>query len=338
MVAVEFGQAEEAPVAQPREDPSFDDLHGDFDLRLVARVSRAGREHRHVVVIAELFDQAVGRRLVAVGPGDQGARLVRHDQARHAADELQRIDDRAHPVGAVLRGRGARVGVVRRAQHRHENLCAADLAAGRIDDGHRLAGVVDEQALAGDVGLAHRALERGNPGAVLDAEARVLVGRRVRVDELALVFLPQQLQGHAGALELLVDPGVIRLELARRARHGGPVQPGFEFFVAQGLGDGPVHAGGARQQDELANGSLAQTDGAGDLGVTQAGFKVQAQGLSYLAHRDPGGRHGGPKNRPACLRSRSLARAAIVHVQAETSSTISLKQRPRSPEMPSTMG
>src|SRR5574337_1033873 len=32
----------------------------------------------------------------------------------------------------------------------------------------------------------------------------------------------------------------------------------------------------------------------------KAGFKVQAQGLSYLARRDPVGGHSGPKNRPAC--------------------------------------
>jgi hypothetical protein len=42
--------------------------------------------------------------------------------------------------------------------------------------------------------------------------------------------------------------------------------------------------------------------------VAQPGFKVQAQGLSYLTHRDPVGGHGGPKIRPACPRSRSLAR------------------------------
>jgi hypothetical protein len=54
------------------------------------------------------------------------------------------------------------------------------------------------------------------------------------------------------------------------------------------------------------------------------------KGLTYLSHRDPGGGHGRPKNRPACPWSRSLARAAIVHDQAETSSTISLKQRPHS--------
>ena len=98
---VELGQAEEAPVAQAREDPALDDLHPDFDLGLVARMRRARRQHRHVVVVAELLDQAVHDRLVAVGAGDQRARLVGHDQPRHAADELQRVDDRADPVGAV---------------------------------------------------------------------------------------------------------------------------------------------------------------------------------------------------------------------------------------------
>jgi len=31
---VELGQAEEAPVAQPGQNPAFDDLNPDFDLRL----------------------------------------------------------------------------------------------------------------------------------------------------------------------------------------------------------------------------------------------------------------------------------------------------------------
>jgi hypothetical protein len=155
---------------------------------------------------------------------------------------------------------------------------------------------------------------------------------------IALVFLPQQLQGHARSLEFLVDPGVVGFELSARARHGRWVKASLQFFVGERLGDLPVHAGRTRQQHELAHGSFADADGAGDLGVAQVGFKVQAKGLSNLAHRDPGSGHGGPKNRPACQRSRSPARSAIVHDHAETLSTISLKQRPRSSEMPSTIG
>ena len=70
--SVEFGQAEEAPVAKARQDPPLDHLDSDFDLRLVARTSGARWKDRHVVVVAELIDQAVDGGLVAIGPRDQG--------------------------------------------------------------------------------------------------------------------------------------------------------------------------------------------------------------------------------------------------------------------------
>ena len=39
---VEFGEREEAAIAEPGEDPAFDDLDGDLDLGFVAgRASRA---------------------------------------------------------------------------------------------------------------------------------------------------------------------------------------------------------------------------------------------------------------------------------------------------------
>jgi DNA-binding GntR family transcriptional regulator len=47
---VELGQAEQAPVAQPRKDPAFDDLHADFHLGLVARATWPSWKHRHAVV------------------------------------------------------------------------------------------------------------------------------------------------------------------------------------------------------------------------------------------------------------------------------------------------
>ena len=51
------------------------------------------------------------------------------------------------------------VGVAGRAQHGDEQLGAADLAGGRIDDRHGVAAVVDEQLVPGAVHLAHGALQ-----------------------------------------------------------------------------------------------------------------------------------------------------------------------------------
>ncbi len=185
----------------------------------------------------------------------------------------------------------------------------------RRDHRHGLAGVVDAKPLARHMHLAHRALERRRPGAVLDAKARVLV----RLFAAALVRLPQQLQRDAGTLELLVNPGVVGLEMAAGARHGGPVQPRLQLLVRERLRDAPVHAGVAGQENELADRALADAHGADNLRVAQAGFKVQAPGLSYLAHRDPVGGHGWPKNRPAC------PTVKITRAPAQ-SSTISLKR------------
>ena len=41
---VQRGQGEEGLVPQPRENPAFGDLHGDFDLRFVAGFRRARRD------------------------------------------------------------------------------------------------------------------------------------------------------------------------------------------------------------------------------------------------------------------------------------------------------
>jgi hypothetical protein len=321
---VELGQAEEAPVAQPRQDPALDDLHADFHLGLVARAAWPSREHRHVVVRRELLDQPTGDGVVAVGPGDQCPGLIGHDQAGHAADELQRVDDGADPVGGGLRGRSAGVGVVRRAQHRHEDLGAADLAGGGVHDGHGLAGVVHEQLLAGDVGLAHRALQTGGPGAVLHAVGGVLVGQVVA----PLVLLPQQLQRDAGAAQFLVDVGEVGLEVARGARHGRAVHPGLELLIGQALGYGPVHASHARHADDGADGGLGDAQHTRALAQAQAGFEVETKGLSQLTHGDPGCGHVRSTNRPACPRFRSPARVATVRHHAETLSAISVKRCP----------
>ncbi len=128
--------------------------------------------------------------------------------------------------------------------------------------------------------LAHRALEAGDPGAVLHAEAGVLVRLRAGISQAALVFLPQQLQGDAGALEFLVDEGEVGFELGAGARHGWAIQACFQGRIVQGLGHRPVHAGGAGLQDDAVDGRLGDAQNTRALAHAQVGLQVQSKGLT----------------------------------------------------------
>ena len=64
---VELGQAEEAPVAQPRQDPPLHQQNGALDLGLVAGMSGTRSQHRAAVVTGEFLVGAVGLGVVAVG-------------------------------------------------------------------------------------------------------------------------------------------------------------------------------------------------------------------------------------------------------------------------------
>ena len=281
------------------------------------------------VVLGQLLHQPGGDGLVGVGVGDQRAGLIRHQQPGHAADELQRRDDGAHPVGGRLLPGGAGVGVVRRPQHRHEHLGAADLAADRVHHRHGVAGVVDEQPLAAGVHLSHRALLALDPGAVLLAEGAVAVGA---LTGAGAVLLPQQLQRHARARELLVQRGVVRLLPAAAARAWRRVQPRLQFVVAQGVGQRPVHPGVARVHRDLADGGLAHPQRSSHLPHAQAGVGQQSKCLSDLAHEDPwcGHRLSRPKSRAAYAALGHSEHHPGVRDQFGTLSAFSLERCPPS--------
>jgi len=77
-----------------------------------------------------------------------------------------------------------------------------DLPITGTDDRHRGSAVIDKAFLTGLVGLAHGALLLFMPVLVAITELRVAV---TAVGILLGVLLPQQLLGHALALEFLVD-------------------------------------------------------------------------------------------------------------------------------------
>ena len=64
---IELGHGEELPVAQSGQDPAFDDLHADFDLGLVLRLSGAGRQNHGAVMVGKLDGGAVEFGFVAIG-------------------------------------------------------------------------------------------------------------------------------------------------------------------------------------------------------------------------------------------------------------------------------
>ena len=84
-----------------------------------------------------------------------------------------------------------------------------------IDHRHRLAGIVDEQRLAGAVVLAHHQIKLARPGAVVQAEPAVLKAQRV----IGLVLLPKQKKGHALAPQFPVHVRPVGLA-ALLGRHG----------------------------------------------------------------------------------------------------------------------
>ena len=183
----------------------------------------------------------------------------------------------ADPVGSLLAGSGTGVGVVGRAQHRHKYLGLRYLAGAGVHDGHRVAGVVHKELVAGCVGLAHGTLQSPGPGLVLLAEGAVLVGLTAM---LLLVLLPQQLQGHTGAAQLAVDMGVVGFEVTGLARHGWLVKPGLEFVVVQALGQRPVHAGGAGVAGNVADGGFGDAESGTDLAGAQGPGVQQLQCVS----------------------------------------------------------
>ena len=114
-----------------------------------------------------------------------------------------------------MTGRGLRVRIAAGAQGPDEQLRAVRLGPRVPIDRYRAAGVIDEELLAGEVPLAHRALQPCFPAPVDLAEGAAAVGGRT---VLRAVLLPQQLQRYVPvALEILVDPGAVgRHEPQRR--------------------------------------------------------------------------------------------------------------------------
>ncbi len=96
-------------------------------------------------------------RLVEAGLDDGDFGVVRHQQVGHPADCREGSGVGADPVAECLGPARLGIGEVRGAHDGDKNLRRSRLAGQPIDDHrHRIAGVIDKQLVAADVGLPHR--------------------------------------------------------------------------------------------------------------------------------------------------------------------------------------
>ncbi len=214
-------------------------------------------------------------RLVPVGAGDADLRVVGHQLRRHAAHEGERPDMRADPVWQRLGPARLGIGVIGGAHGGDEDLCRPDLAGPAVNQIDRLAGIVDEHALAGRMGLAHRWRQPAFPGAVQLAPAAVGVTARLALP----VFLPQQHQGDAGPAQLVVDMGSIGLGLAPSALLAAVpgIQHRLQYPVGQRRRQWPAQS---RHRDALQgqrHRAARDAQRSRDRPVSRAAFVLEAQ-------------------------------------------------------------
>ena len=280
---VQFLEAEEAPVAQPRDDPALDQQDRGLDLGLVAGLVGASGQDGRAVMGGHLGVAAVDLGLVEARADHAGLQVVGHDQRRHRAEGGEGAGVGADPVGQRLAPARLGIGHVRGAHHGDEDLRRTRRAGGRVGDRHLRAGIVDEHPLARGMALAHDRREPPRPAAVVLAEGGIAVAVRV----LAAILVPEQREGDPRPLQFAVDRRPVRLgELAplrrRRRREEQPLQR----RLVQPLGQRPGQARHFGTTQIFRHGAAANPDAGPDLSAGTASC-VEPQYILDLPHRQP---------------------------------------------------
>lgn len=219
----------------------------------------------------EVLHRVIGARLVAVGRGDYGTRVVRHDQLGHPTVEVQRTHHALDPVVQALRRRRAGEHVAGGGHGRDEDLRACPIA-----QRHRRSREVHEQFLAGAPVLPHGSLQGRGKGLVVLAELRV--SPRTALGVGGHVLLPQQRERDAFAVQLSMDAGPVGHHHRLRGYRAW-LQGLRERLLAQALGALPVETGRFGQRDVLGDDALGDLQGGGNLRVRQLRVPLQADDI-----------------------------------------------------------
>ncbi len=278
---VELDEAEKRLIAQGGQDPALGHQDGGLHLRLVAGLAHPGRDDHRPVVRGQLLVGAIDLGLVAARCRDAALEIVRHIDRRRAVEKLQHPRVRGDPVRKLLARGRLGIGVARRPQHPDKQLHRDLLAGAPVDQVRLLARVVDKRLLAGPVPLAHRRIELLGPAPVDLAELAVAIARRVGLQ----VLDPQQVQGHALALELTMDVRRVGLRprTGRRARAAQNLR--LQRRLVQCLGQWPAQAGFPRPLQVQRHRAQTHRARPGNRPVRQPHLPLQPQNLSNLPHR-----------------------------------------------------
>jgi hypothetical protein len=191
----------------------------------------------------------------------------------------------ADPVGQRLGPARLGIGEVGGAHDRDENLRRTDLAGKPIDDHRdRVAGVIDEQLVAADVGLPHRDRQPRRPAAVQLAEARIAIPFGASLD----VLVPQHRQGDVLALELAVNLSPIGLDVTPVALLGAGCreQRRLQRAVGHLCRQWPAQPGTRQSLQRQPDSRWRNPYSAGDLVEPDPGSR-QTKQFAYLAHHCP---------------------------------------------------
>ena len=155
------------------------------------------------------------------------------------------------PVGQRLGPARVRKSEARRAEHGDEDLRLADFAGQPVeDDRNPIAGVIDEQPLAGRVRLPHRRRQLRFKAAIELAKPRIAVTAGIGGD----IFIPDDHQGDVLALQLPMNRRPIRLGVAAMAPFGPViVKRRLQVAVAHAVRQGPTQPGALETPQRLAN-------------------------------------------------------------------------------------
>lgn len=177
----------------------------------------------------------------------------------------------------------------RRPQHRDEDLCVPPFAGQPVDDDRNpVARVIDEQAFAGGMRLAHRHRQTLFPCPEEIAKPGIAVAAGMERD----VFFPEDRQRDVLALQLAMDASPVRLRMAAMTGFdaGTGEQPLFQLGVGQIGSQRPGNARGLAPAKRQSHRRRYHPNPPRDLARRHPGV-LQPHAVAHMAHRHPLHRH-----------------------------------------------